>query len=112
MLDERKIKLMTRMALYEQTKGVSDLKVSAYYRKDYVSIHRLYTLFWVTLGYVGLAALIFLGGFDSWMEKVSIQVIIFLAAAAVIGYLAVLIGYLIAVSVIYDRKHQAARMRV
>ena len=35
MLDERKVKLMTRMALYEEQQGREDLKVSAYYRKDY-----------------------------------------------------------------------------
>ncbi len=112
MLDEKKIKLMTRMALYEQTQGASDLKVSAYYRKDYVSIHRLYAFFWVTLGYVGLVALVFLGGFDFWMEKMSVQSMIFLGIVAVVGYLAALIGYLVTASFIYDRKHQDARMRV
>ena len=30
MLDERKVKLMTRMALYEEQQGREDLKVSAY----------------------------------------------------------------------------------
>ena len=41
MLDERKVKLMTRMALYEEQQGREDLKVSAYYRKDYTCL--LYT---------------------------------------------------------------------
>ena len=34
MLDERKVKLMTRLALYEETEGKEDFKISAYYRKD------------------------------------------------------------------------------
>ena len=41
MLDEKKVKLMTRMALYEEQQGREDLKVSAYYRKDYTSLHTL-----------------------------------------------------------------------
>ena len=32
MLDEKKVKLMTRMALYEEQQGREDLKGSAYYR--------------------------------------------------------------------------------
>ena len=31
MLDEKKVKLMTRLAFYEQTQGKEDFKVSAYY---------------------------------------------------------------------------------
>ena len=42
MLDEKKVKLMTRMALYEEQQGREDLKVSAYYRKDYTSLHTLF----------------------------------------------------------------------
>ena len=37
MLDERKVKLMTKLALYEHTQGKEDFKISEYYRKDYVS---------------------------------------------------------------------------
>ena len=36
MLDERKVKLMTQLALYDQTQGKEDFKISEYYRKDYV----------------------------------------------------------------------------
>ena len=39
MLDERKVKLMTKLALYEETYGKEDFKISSYYRKDYASLH-------------------------------------------------------------------------
>ena len=35
MLDRSKVKLMTKLALYEQTQGKEDFKISEYYRKDY-----------------------------------------------------------------------------
>lgn len=112
MLDERRVKLMTRMASYEQNKGKEDFKISAYYRKDYVSLHRLYSFFWMTIGYVLVWALIILGGFDTWMEKLSLQLILILGLIAVVGYLIVLIVYLVAASEFYNKKHQDARMRV
>ena len=50
MLDEKKVKLMTRLAFYEQTQGKEDFKVSAYYRKDYASLHTICSIIWVTVG--------------------------------------------------------------
>ncbi len=41
MLDERKVKLMTQLAQYDQTQGKEDFKISEYYRKDYAGVHIL-----------------------------------------------------------------------
>lgn len=60
MLDERKVKLMTRLALYEQTQGREDFKISEYYRKDYAGMHILFSFFWITIGYVNKLHHIFL----------------------------------------------------
>ena len=46
MLDKRKIRLMTRAAIYEKTYGEEDLKVTGYYQKDYVSLNVWITLIW------------------------------------------------------------------
>ena len=43
MLDEKRVKLMTKLALYEETQGKDDFKVSEYYRKDYVGMHMICT---------------------------------------------------------------------
>ena len=56
MLDERKVKLMTQLALYDQTQGKEDFKISEYYRKDYAGVHILYTVLWVTIGYIAVMA--------------------------------------------------------
>lgn len=58
MLDEKRVKLMTKLALYEETQGKDDFKVSEYYRKDYVGMHMICTFLWVTIGYVCLAGLL------------------------------------------------------
>mgnify|MGYP006964168553 CR=1 FL=1 len=41
MLNEERVKLMVQLASYEQKEGKEDFKVSSYYKKDYVSFHRL-----------------------------------------------------------------------
>lgn len=45
MLDEKRVKLMTKLALYEETQGKDDFKVSEYYRKDYVGMHMICTFY-------------------------------------------------------------------
>ena len=51
MLNEERVKLMVQLASYEQKEGKEDFKVSSYYKKDYVSFHRLATMIWTTIGY-------------------------------------------------------------
>ena len=64
MLDERKVKLMTQLALYDQTQGKEDFKISEYYRKDYAGVHILYTVLWVTIGYIAAWAIAMIAGED------------------------------------------------
>ena len=82
MLDEQKIKLMTKLAFYEKREGKEDFKISEYYRKDYVSLHVICSILWVTIGYVCLGALLVLAGLDSLMSKMSAGLIITMGLAA------------------------------
>ena len=58
MLDKRKIRLMIKMASYEKQGAEEDLKISSYYKKDYVSMNVWATAIWFTIGYAIVAALI------------------------------------------------------
>lgn len=112
MLDERKVKLMTKLALYDQTQGKEDFKISEYYRKDYAGMHVIFSVLWVTVGYVIAGALVMLAGMDSLMEQMSTGLIVTLGGIAIIGYVAVLVLYIIVTSHVYNKKHQDARQRV
>ena len=66
MLNESKVKLMTRMAMYESKQGEEDFKISSYYKKDYRSFHTIATIIWVTVGYaVSCDAC---GSCDNWIS--------------------------------------------
>lgn len=112
MLDEKKVRLMTRMASYEENEGKTDMKISAYYRKDYVSLNTLISVIEITVAYACLIGLIVLGGFDALVAKMSMKLAVTLGVAAVVGYLVALIVYTIVSHRFYDRKHKEARTRV
>lgn len=58
MVNNRKVRLMTKLAIYEKKEGKEDIKLSRYFRRDYVRLHLLYTLIAVTAGYLLVLALI------------------------------------------------------
>ena len=52
MLNNRKVRLMTRLAIYEQTEGKEDVRISKYFRTDYVRLNVLKSIVAVTVGYL------------------------------------------------------------
>ena len=85
MLNESKVKLMTRMAMYESKQGEEDFKISSYYKKDYRSFHTIATIIWVTVGYavaVGIGVIAFL---DELMGNLNMQFLVMLAATVLTG---------------------------
>ena len=60
MINEEKVKIMTKLAMYEQGKGRKYLPVSRYYRSDYIGLAMIKNFFLVTIGYclilAGIAA--------------------------------------------------------
>ena len=51
MIDKRKVRLMTRAAIYEKKYGEEDIKITDYYQKDYSSLNTWITLIWITVGF-------------------------------------------------------------
>lgn len=112
MLDVDRVKLMTKLALYEETQGKEDFKISEYYRKDYAGIHVICSILWVTVGYACLAALLVFAGLEKLMAGMSMGLLFTIIGVAIAGYIMTLIVFGLVTSHIYNKKHQDARYRV
>ena len=112
MLDKRKIRLMTKMAIYEKKYGEEDIKISGYYKRDYSSLNTWITLIWVSAGYLLAAALLVLCGADAILEGLTFLKLLVLIAIAAGAYFALLIIYGIGSGKFYRRKHTQAKQRV
>lgn len=51
MLNEEKVKLMTRASLYEKKESRRSLKITQYFRHDYISLQMLYGWFFATVSF-------------------------------------------------------------
>lgn len=103
---------MTRLALYEQTEGKEDFKISEYYKSDYIGMHVICSILWVTVGYVCAGVLVVLAGLEDLMAKMSMGLLVTLLIGAVAGYFVTVIVFAVVTRHIYNKKHQDARQRV
>lgn len=67
MLNKERIRLMTRLAAYEQGEGKEDMPVAQYYRRDYVGLMMLRTFISSTIAFFILFALKILYELDLWI---------------------------------------------
>ena len=58
MINMRKVRLMTKLAIYEKTEGKEDIKLGRYYRRDFVRLKILNNIVAVTVGYLLVLAMI------------------------------------------------------
>lgn len=112
MLNEKRIRLMTRMAMYEQNEGKEDLKISAYYQKDYASLNAWITVIWITIGYAVIAGGVMFVFLDQIFNAATISTLLIIVGAAAGGYLVVAIITAIFAYDFYRKKHVEARKRV
>ena len=58
MVNVRKVRLMTKLAIYEKKEGKEDIKLGKYFRRDYVRLKVLHNIVAVTIGYLLVLAMI------------------------------------------------------
>ncbi len=104
MLNKEKVRLMTKLARYEQKEEKRYLKISKYYRSDYIGIALLKNFFASTIAYILILILVFLYRMEAFMRNLNdlnIRPMILEAAA----------GYMIALAIYSGIVYTVASIR-
>ena len=109
MLNEKRVKHMVKLASYDTKYGTEDMKVSTYFKNDYISMNLLFTFLWTTVSYVIVAALLGLSFMDLLLENLTLQKIIYIGGGAIGAYIVLLTTTLIIAGRYYKKKHLKAR---
>ena len=112
MINEEKVKIMTKLAMYEQGKGRKHLPVSKYYRSDYIGLALIKNFFLVTIGYVMAIAAVAVYFGEYLMENLHKMDLVSLGIYIIIGYVAALVGYSILTYIQYSVKYFKAKKSV
>lgn len=112
MLNEEKIRLMTRMAAYEQGDGKEDMLIKQYYRTDYVSYQMIKTFISSTIAFGILFLLGTLYSMESLVHELVQMDFMELGRMVLIRYAVFVILYQIVAFVVYNMRYRKATRRM
>ena len=92
MVNEEKLRIMTRLASYEKNISEKELKEGGYYKSDYIRSHLLVTIWSYSVAFVLLLALTALYHFDYLVSAMDSRQMRSLILAAVAIYILLLLG--------------------
>ena len=98
--------------MLEEKYGKEDFKIASYYKKDYVSYQTIFTVIWVTIGYVVLFGVFAAAFVETFLSNVGLFAIVLFVLAAVALYLILVVSYGLFASGFYQKKHIRAKGRV
>ena len=112
MLNEEKIKIMNKLAMYEQGEGKKYLPVSRYYRSDYIGLALIKNFFLVTIGYCLILAGIAAYFGEYLVDNIHKMDLVAVGRNAVIGYVVVLVVFSVATYIQYSVKYHKSKKSV
>lgn len=112
MLNEKRVKHMVKLASYESKYGTEDIKVSTYFKNDYISLNLIFTFIWTTISYVLMVAILGLAYMDLLLDNLTLMRIVYIGGAVVGIYIVVLIASLVFAGWFYKKRHLRARKHI
>lgn len=109
MLNEEKIRLMTRLAIYENREGKKAKRIAKYFRGDYVSWNVIKAGLSVTIAYLILVALWAVYKIEILLETLTALNIMEVAQGILLRYLGVLGIFIIISYIIYTIRYEKAK---
>ena len=109
MLDEEKIKLMTKITIYEKNEDINDLELSRYYKEDYVKYGCLKTLIATTVAYWLCIAVYVLINFEKVLNDINTMDYFRVISLLMGGYIVSMIVFYIYAFIVYNYKYSKAK---
>ncbi|SHJ49611.1 hypothetical protein [Parasporobacterium paucivorans] len=105
MLNEEKIKLMTKLALYEQKKGSAAFRANKYYRADFVTLHVIASAIAATISFLLLLLIWVIVKVDYLMQNLTNLNIVSMGVKAAVIFVILLIFYMVLSYYLFTKKY-------
>lgn len=109
MLNEERIKLMTKMACYEADEGRKNVAVGSYFRGDYIGLQVIKSIVSGTISFVIIFAMFILYDFEVFMADIYKMDLLDFAKTVIIDYLIFTAVYAVISYGVYTYKYTKAR---
>lgn len=112
MLNEDKIRIMSRCAMYEKAEGKEDIVIHHYFQGDYIRLNTLKTLIGVTIGFLLCFGLYLILNAEYYMENIVGMDLMAFGKEILIVYAVVMVIFALISIVFYAWKYADAHKRV
>lgn len=112
MINKKKVRLMTRTAIYEKNTGHDDMPMAKYYKGDYVSLHMWNTAVAVTIAYLIIFFLVVACNFENVVYNLTNINYAALIAIMAVAYAAAQAIFLIAAYIVFSYKYSQSTTRI
>lgn len=109
MLNEQRVKLMTKMASYEEGEGKRSMAIGTYFRGDYIGKEVIKSIVYGTIAFLVLFALYIAYDLELFMQDIYKMDILEFGKSVGVFYLKFIIGYSAITYVVYALRYQKAR---
>ena len=109
MLSQERIKLMTKMAAYEENEGKKYMSIGSYFRSDYMGMQVIRSVISGTLAFFLLAGLYVYYHFESMMQDIYKMDLLLLGRRVLFYYIVFIAAYSVITYVIYSFRYSRAK---
>ncbi len=109
MLNEERIKLMTKMACYEADEGRKNVAIGNYFRGDYIGLQVIKSIISATIAYVIIFAMFIFYDFEDFMANIYKMDLLGFAKSVIMYYLIFTLGYALISYGVYTYRYMKAR---
>ena len=109
MLNENKVKMMTKMAIYEKNEGRKMIKTAKYFKSDYIAFGVLRTLITTTIAFIIMLVMGVLYNIDKIITDINNLDYSAIVTGIIICYIVMLILFSVIALIVYSRQYDNSR---
>ncbi len=109
MLNEERIRLMTKMAAYEENEGKKTIPISNYFRGDYISFQVVKGAISATIAFALVIAMYVYYDLEIFLEDIYKMDLVALLKTVLTTYACILIGYMLISYIVYSYRYTKAK---
>ena len=109
MLNEERVKLMTKMASYEANEGKKNVAIGNYFRGDYIGLQVIKAVLNATIAFAIVFAMFIFYDFEVFMSDIYKMDLLHFGKTIMIIYLIFIVAYAVISYAIYTHRYTEAR---
>lgn len=109
MLSQERIKLMTKMAAYEENEGKTYMSIGSYFRSDYMGMQVLRSIIGATFAYLIICGLYVYYHLETLMQDIYKMDLVAFGRQVLLYYIIFVVAYALLTYVVYSFRYSRAK---